>query len=92
MGHKLIRATELAEFVYCSRAWELKYLRGLEPSREAQQLQIKQRPDGPGSRTEAASPLRVLVFCFKKEISVKGGHRTIPTWLQNYALKVSHWW
>ena len=33
MGHKLIRATELAEFVYCSRAWELKYLRGVEPSR-----------------------------------------------------------
>ena len=42
MGHKLIRATELVEFVYCSRAWELKYLRGVEPSREAQQLQIEQ--------------------------------------------------
>ncbi len=41
MPLKLIRATELAEFVYCSRAWELKYLRGVEPSREARQLQIE---------------------------------------------------
>ncbi len=39
MDRKLIRATELAEFVYCSRAWELKYIRGVQPSREAQQLQ-----------------------------------------------------
>jgi hypothetical protein len=41
MPHKLIRATEIAEFVYCSRAWELKYLHGVQPSREAQQLQIE---------------------------------------------------
>ena len=71
MGHKLIRATELAEFVYCSRAWELKYLRGVEPSREAQQLQIEQRPDGLGSRTEAALPLRVLVFFFKRKYRLR---------------------
>ena len=73
MGHKLIRATELAEFFYCSRAWELKYLRGVEPSREAQQLsfRIEQRPDGLGSRTEAALPLRVLVFFFKRKYRLK---------------------
>lgn len=71
MGHKLIRATELAEFVYCSRAWELKYLRSIEPSREAHQLQIEQRPDGLGSRTEAALPLRVLVFFFKRKYRLK---------------------
>ena len=41
MPRKLIRATELAEFVYCSRAWELKYLRGVQPSRQAQLLQIE---------------------------------------------------
>jgi hypothetical protein len=41
MPRKLIRATELAEFVYCSRTWELKYMRGVQPSREAQQLQIE---------------------------------------------------
>ena len=70
MGHKPIRATELAEFVYCSRAWELKDLRGVEPSREAQQLQSNKRPDGPGSRTEAAFPLRVLVFFFKRKYRV----------------------
>jgi hypothetical protein len=41
MPRKLIRATELAEFVYCSRAWGLKYVHGVQPSREAQQLQIE---------------------------------------------------
>jgi hypothetical protein len=91
MDHKLIWATELAEFVYCSPAWELKDLLAVEPSREAQ-LQIEQRPDGLSSRTEAALPLRVLVSSLKRKCRLKGGHRTIPTWLQNYALKVSHWW
>jgi hypothetical protein len=38
---KLIPATELAEFVYCAKAWELKYVRGAEPSGEAQQLQVE---------------------------------------------------
>jgi hypothetical protein len=41
MPRKLIPATELAEFVYCSRAWELKYVHGVQPSRKAQQLQIE---------------------------------------------------
>ena len=26
MKQKLIRATELAEFVYCAKAWHLKYV------------------------------------------------------------------
>jgi hypothetical protein len=39
MKEKLIRATELAEFVYCSKAWELKYLDGVEVSPEARELQ-----------------------------------------------------
>jgi hypothetical protein len=38
---KLIAATELAEFVYCAKAWELKYVRGAEPSSDAQQLQVE---------------------------------------------------
>jgi hypothetical protein len=38
---KLISATELAEFVYCAKAWELKYVRGAEPSAEAQHLQVE---------------------------------------------------
>lgn len=38
---KLIAATELAEFVYCAKAWELKYVRGAESSPEAQQLQVE---------------------------------------------------
>ncbi len=41
MPGKLIAATELAEFVNWAKAWELKYVRGVEPSREAQQLQIE---------------------------------------------------
>ena len=41
MPRKLISATELAEFVYCAKAWELKYVRGVEPSSEAQQLQVE---------------------------------------------------
>ena len=32
MSRKLIPATELAEFVYCAKAWELKYVHGAEPS------------------------------------------------------------
>ena len=41
MPRKLIPVTELAEFVYCSHAWELKYIQGLAPSREAKQLQVE---------------------------------------------------
>jgi hypothetical protein len=41
MSRKLIAATELAEFVYCAKAWELKYVRGVEPSTETQQLQVE---------------------------------------------------
>jgi|GEM_PF-5674354 len=39
MRKRLISATELAEFVYCAKAWELKYVQGVEPSTETQQLQ-----------------------------------------------------
>jgi hypothetical protein len=39
MKQKLIRATELAEFVYCSKAWHLKYLNGAQVSAAARQLQ-----------------------------------------------------
>ena len=39
MKQKLIRATELAEFVYCSKAWHLKYLDGAEVSPVARELQ-----------------------------------------------------
>ena len=41
MSRKLIAATELAEFVYCAKAWELKYVRGVEPLTETQQLQVE---------------------------------------------------
>jgi hypothetical protein len=41
MSRKLIAATELAEFVYCAKAWELKYVRGVEPSSETLQLQVE---------------------------------------------------
>ena len=41
MKQKLIRATELAEFVYCSKAWHLKYLDGAEVSLIARELQAE---------------------------------------------------
>jgi hypothetical protein len=41
MRKKLISATELAEFVYCAKAWELKYVRGVKPSSETRQLQVE---------------------------------------------------
>ena len=41
MSRKLIAATELAEFVYCAKAWELKYVRGVEPSSETQRQQVE---------------------------------------------------
>jgi hypothetical protein len=37
----LIPATELADFVYCAKAWELKYVRGVEPSSKTQRLQVE---------------------------------------------------
>jgi hypothetical protein len=39
MKQKLIRATELAEFVYCSKAWHLKYVDGAQVSPAARKLQ-----------------------------------------------------
>jgi hypothetical protein len=41
MLRKLIPATELSEFVFCSKAWELKYIRGAELSGEAHQLLVE---------------------------------------------------
>ena len=41
MSRKLIAANELAEFIYCPKAWELKYVRRVEPSSETQQLQVE---------------------------------------------------
>jgi hypothetical protein len=41
MNQKLIRATELAEFVYCSKAWHLKYLDGAEVSPGTRELQAE---------------------------------------------------
>jgi hypothetical protein len=41
MSRKLIAATELAEFIYCAKAWELKYVRRVEPSSETRQLQVE---------------------------------------------------
>jgi hypothetical protein len=41
MNQKLIRATELSEFVYCSKAWYLKYLDGAEVSPGARELQAE---------------------------------------------------
>jgi len=55
MPRKLISANELAEFVYCAKAWELKYVRGAESSAEAQQMQIEGnawRRTGPATRAK----------------------------------------
>ena len=41
MSRKLIAATELAEFIYCAKACELKYVRRVEPSSETQQLRVE---------------------------------------------------
>ncbi len=41
MKQKLNRATELAEFVYCSKTWHLKYLDGAAVSPVARGLQAE---------------------------------------------------
>jgi hypothetical protein len=41
MPRKLIPATELAEFIYCTKAWQLKFIECAEPSSEARELQVK---------------------------------------------------
>jgi hypothetical protein len=41
MAKALIPATELAEFVYCAKAWQLKFVEGAEPSSEARELQAR---------------------------------------------------
>jgi hypothetical protein len=38
MAKALIPATELAEFVYRAKAWQLKFVEGAEPSSEAREL------------------------------------------------------
>lgn len=40
-GHKLVSATELAEFVYCSQAWHSKHIQGATVSPAARRLQIE---------------------------------------------------
>ena len=43
MKQKLIRATELAEFVYCAKAWHLKYVEGaLKYRRQLANCKLKQ--------------------------------------------------
>jgi hypothetical protein len=76
MPRKLISATELAEFVYCAKAWELKYIHGREPSSETQQLQVEghkwhiaqgrqlARSDGFRWAALAALALAVILFFF----------------------------
>lgn len=41
MPRKLIPATELAEYIYCAKAWQLKFIEAAEPSNEARELQAK---------------------------------------------------
>jgi hypothetical protein len=53
MPRKLIPATELSEFVFCAKAWELKYIRGAELSSEAHQLQV----EGSAWHTAQGQPL-----------------------------------
>ena len=47
MSKRLIPATELAEFVYCAKAWELKYVRDAEPSAETSSSSSKATPGTP---------------------------------------------
>ena len=77
MPRKLISATELAEFVYCAKAWELKHVQGAEPSSATQQLQIEghawhvaqgrqlARSDGFRWAALAALALVVILFLFE---------------------------
>jgi hypothetical protein len=74
---KLISATELAEFVYCAKAWELKYIHGAGPSSATQQLQAEghawhvaqgrqlARRDSFRWAAFAALTLAVIVFLFE---------------------------
>jgi hypothetical protein len=39
MQDKLVRASELAEYVYCSQAWHLRYIKRLEVSPQAKAIQ-----------------------------------------------------
>jgi hypothetical protein len=74
MSRKLIAATELAEFVYCAKAWELKYVRAVESSSEAQQLQVegnawhasqgRQLAQGDSFRWAAFAALALAVILF----------------------------
>ena len=74
MSRKLIAATELAEFVYCAKAWELKYVRRVEPSSKTQQLQVegnawhaskgRQLARGDGFRRAAFAALTLAVILY----------------------------
>ena len=65
MSRKHISATELAEFVYCGKAWELNYILRTEPSSETQSCRLKAMPgisSGQAARPERQFP----VGCFRR--------------------------
>lgn len=67
MSYKWIRASELAEYAYCNRAWWLKQARGWQPGNQ-DQMQAGTRYHGQhGSRVRQVSLMRglayIMLFC-----------------------------
>lgn len=67
MSYKWIRASEIAEYAYCRRAWWLKQTRGWQ-TRNAQQLQMGDRHHNKhGNKVRQVSLMRglayALLFC-----------------------------
>lgn len=56
MGEKLIRASEIGEYVYCHRAWWLRHVEGVEPANRAA-LDAGRRAHGRHARRVAGAAL-----------------------------------
>jgi hypothetical protein len=65
MAEKLIPATQLAEYVYCSQAWQLK-LHGAQVSAETRGIQAQANAwhEQQGRSLAAALLAVVLLFCW----------------------------
>ena len=67
MSYKWIRASEIAEYTYCHRAWWLKHTRGWQPGNKRQLQSGSRYHNRHGNRVRQVSLMRgvayALLFC-----------------------------
>ena len=59
---RIIRASEIGEYLYCRRAWWLRHVQGLESANEAVMAEGTEAHAGHGRLVGAAAALRALAL------------------------------